>query len=504
MKLLSFLAPMLGFVLIGQAFAQELRLGDGANFSFDALAAEAKRLSTEPPRAPRQVPEWLADIDYDTFRSIRFKPEVALWSDRNSPFRVQLFHSGVFYNRPVDIYTVRENVVDRVEFSQDMFSYDAPLPGDPSEIHGFAGFRLHYPINQSEVFDEVIAFLGASYFRAVGRDSRYGASARGLAVDTGTVDGEEFPSFTAFWLEEPSTATSVVIYALLESQSVVGAYRFEVVPGERTEVATQARLFFRAPVERLGIAPLTSMYLFGPNDRAGADDYRPRVHDSQGLILWRQDESIVWRPLANPARLHWSVIHAENPKAFGLIQRDREFTTFQDLEARYDLRPSVWIEPIAPFGSGNVMLLELPAPTETHDNIVAFWSPMIDIEAGSELTISYRVFWSKQSIVGSATSRVLDTRVGTGGVAGSRPAEGTRKVVIDYSAIDRPIDQITPVVNAGSAEVTKPVLQLNPITGSYRLFFDVTPVDTPTELSAWLEADGNQVSETWIYRLDEL
>ncbi len=503
MRLIASFVLMILIAASGKLAAQDISLRAGTTFSFEALAADAKRLASEPSRPPLQSPAWLSEIDDDVFASIAYKPEMALLQDAGSPFQVQLFHPGRFFQHPVEIFTIADGIVDEITFSPDYFEYGTDLAEDLSEIRGFAGFRLLYQLNQTEIFDEVIAFLGASYFRALGRGNVYGASARGLAIDTGTVDGEEFPVFTAFWLEKPRSATSFVIYALLESSSVVGAFRFEIVPGERTEVATQSRLFFRTAVERVGVAPLTSMFYFGPNDRVGTDDYRPRVHNSQALLLWRADDSVLWRPLANPQELHWTVLATEDPKAFGLIQRDRDFQTFQDLEARYDLRPSVWVEPIAPFGMGSVVMLELPASSEAQDNIVAFWSPEQVIEEGTEATFSYRVFWSAGGPSGPAIARVVDTRIGRRPIETEDDSPSTRRVVVDFSRLDLPLEQLKPVVSAWSAELGPPLLRYNALGDSYRLSFDVTPTDSPAEISAWLDAEGGRVSEIWIYRLDE-
>ena len=87
---------------------------------------------------------------------------------------------------------------------------------------GFAGFRVQFATNWKA---DIAAFLGASYFRAVGDDTRqYGLSARGLAIDTAFARPEEFPRFTAFWFERPSRdAGTLTLYALLDSPSIAGA-----------------------------------------------------------------------------------------------------------------------------------------------------------------------------------------------------------------------------------------------------------------------------------------
>ena len=237
-------------------------------FGIEDVAKRAKRLAAQPYREPdRSQPQWLREITYDQWRDIRFRPERALFLDKNLPFTVQFFHPGFHFDRLVRVNIVTNQGVAPVPFAPDMFDYGknefgSRVPGDL----GFAGMRVHYPIKNASYRDEVIVFLGASYFRAVGRDQAYGLSARGLAIDTASPSGEEFPWFREFWLVRPGPgAQEFTIYALLDTPSAAGAYRFVVAPGPETRVDVELQLFPRKKIEKLGITPLTSMFLHGEN-----------------------------------------------------------------------------------------------------------------------------------------------------------------------------------------------------------------------------------------------
>lgn len=484
----------------------------GGPFSYDWLVGEARRLAgTEYKTNDGAIPKVLADLSYDQYRDIRYRPDHALWRDV-SPYEVQFFHLGAYYDRPVAVYDVSEGgarpVVYRpADFDLGRNRFADPLPDDL----GFAGVRVHYPLNDPEVLDELMVFLGASYFRALGRGTRYGISSRGVAVDTGLPKGEEFPAFTRLYLERPAErGQPLMIYALLDGASLTGAYRFAVQPGEATTVDVTARLFFRKDVERLGLAPLTSMFDHGPSDPAEQPDYRPRVHDSQGLLLHSGTGDWIWRPLRNPKALALSAYQETAPRGFGLMQRVREFDAFEDLEARYDLRPSLWIEPKGDWGEGAVTLLEIPTPDETHDNIVAFWSPKQPAKAGGEAVLRYVMHWGLDGPE-QPLARAIETRLGRGGLPGQREeGETMRKIVIDFAGgplVDLPADAVvTPVLAAEGVEAGEPVCHPNPITGGLRVFFDLPAPseDTTAELRCRLELDGKPLTETWSFQWSDI
>jgi glucans biosynthesis protein len=320
----------------------------------------------------REIPAFLRDLSYDQYQDIRFRPEKALWRNEGLPFEVRFAHLGFLFLWPVKINVVENGEVKPVAYSNDYFDYGHnKVPADLPADLGFAGFRLLYPLHQDGRYDEVAVFLGASYFRAVGQNQGFGISARGLAIDTGLPKAEEFPFFREFWIEKPARdATDITVYALLDSQSATGAYRFVIKPGLATICEVKAHVFMRQKVQKLGIAPLTSMFFHGELTDRFMDDFRPEVHDSDGLLLETGNGEWLWRPLVNPRRLNVSSFQDTNPKGFGLLQRDRDFSNYQDLEALYQRRPSAWIEPVGEWGKGVVQLIEIPSSAERYDNIV--------------------------------------------------------------------------------------------------------------------------------------
>ena len=367
-------------------------------FSRQTVVDKARQLSQAPFDAERGlVPQALLDLSHETWRDIRFRPDKALWKSEKLPFQLQFFHPGLFYDRLVDINIIDKGTVERFPFDVGLFDYGSnhTVPEQiPSEF-GFAGFRIHGPINSWKHFDKIAAFLGASYFRAVAKGQAYGLSARGLAVDTALPDGEEFPYFREFWIQKPTRkSTTLTVHALLDSKSLTGAYSFVIQGSKTTTMDVTATLFLRAPVKKIGIAPLTSMFLFGENtDDRKVRDFRPEVHDSDGLLIKYDTGEWFWRPLANPKALEVNGFEAENVRGFGLLQRDRDFNHYQDLEALRERRPSLWVEPKGNWGRGHVELINIPTDKEIHDNITAFWAPADALPVGVAQTYEYRLRW---------------------------------------------------------------------------------------------------------------
>jgi glucans biosynthesis protein len=357
-------------------------------------------------------------------------------------------------------------------------------------------------MNRPDHKDEVIVFLGASYFRAVGKDQRYGLSSRGLAIDTvGGAGPEEFPRFTEFWLERPKAdASSLVIDALLDSPSVTGAYRFVVTPGADTVVDVQARLFMRKGVTTLGIAPLTSMFLSGENQpRTG--DFRPEVHDSDGLMVESGTGEWLWRPLSNPRQVFTTSFSLPSVKGFGLMQRDHAFTSYEDTEARYELRPSAWITPQGDWGPGRVELVQLNTIDETNDNIVAYWVPQHVPAPGQPLDFAYRMRWQGQREQLPPGAWATQTRIGRS-YATLGPDE--QQVIVDFEGpalAGLPADaNVKAVVTPGeNAEVLESTVYRNEANGSWRLALRVKQrrADQPVELRAFLQNGNDILSETW-------
>ncbi|MEY4982834.1 MAG: hypothetical protein RIR62_1100 [Pseudomonadota bacterium] len=477
-------------------------------FSFDLLSEEMRALATQP-HATAPAPEgFLGELDYDDYRLIRFRDDRQRWAEEGSNFRLGAFHMGWLFPEPVRIYEVANGQSVEMRFSTDDFEYLNDLAArvpEHAKLPGVAGFRLNYALNRPDKLDELVAFVGASYFRALGRNSAYGLSARGLALNTATDKGEEFPRFSRFYMERgPAGSQQVTVYATLEGPSVTGAYRFVITPGAETVMETTCRLFFRQDVAELGIAPLTSMFLFSEKNRAEFDDYRPNVHDSDGLRIERADGDIIWRPLNNPPQLTGSYFAEIAPRRFGLHQRDRKFESYQDTGAHYHRRPSLDVEPMGDWGAGHVRLVEIPSDLEANDNIVAYWIPEAPAKAGDAREFAYRLHWGDlPHDDGEPLAYVYETRSGHGGFAGVEAKEGTRKFVVDFKGgmlgtleAEAPVEAVVTVTNA---ELTGTTLERIPDNGIWRLVMDVAAEDgAVVELSAHVAGFGRRLTENWL------
>lgn len=503
-RLIAVLALMAGlFALPTGGFA--------APFGFEQVQQRARALAAEPYQPyETRVPAEVRKLGYDEYRDIRFRPERALWRRDRLPFELMLFHPGAHYGEPVRINELVDGQVRSLPYDPADFDLGRNrIDAEALRGGGFAGFRVHYAVNRPEYKDEVLVFLGASYFRAIGKGQTYGLSGRGLALDTGEPGGEEFPRFVEFWVERPAAdATALRIYALMDSRRVSGAFRFDLRPGDPTVVDVHAELVPRETLHKAGIAALTSMYFFGEN-QPGHDDYRPEVHDSDGLSIQSGDGAWIWRPLVNPSRLLITSFAMPSIKGFGLMQRDRAHGNYEDPEALYDRRPSVWVEPRGPWGAGRVELVQLPTHDETNDNIVAYWVPAEPLPAGRALTLDYRLHWQK----GANETRppdawVVQTRRGRGYV---REPDGHLKFVVDFDGpalrqIKADGDLKVRVAvgqgdNANAARLVEQNLFRNRATGTWRLTVRVDRRDNgrPLELSAALRLGDAQVGETWSY-----
>lgn len=480
-------------------------------FSFDLLSETMRtRAQGDDPVAP-PLSDFLASLDYDKYQMIQFWPQRARWLEPDSAWRVLPFHVGWLFKEPVKIYEVAGDQATEMTFTTADFEYRGKLKAEvPADftLPGVAGFKLNHPVNRPDLFDEVISFVGASYFRALGQGNAYGLSSRGLAINTGLSTAEEFPRFTSFWLEKPAPgAASTTIYGALDSASVTGAYRFIVTPGADTMVEVTARLFFRAAVEELGIGPLTSMFLFAPVNRTSFDDYRPQVHDSDGLRIVRGDGDVIWRALNNPTQLASSYFSETQPRRFGLHQRARDFTDYQDAEAHYEQRPSVEIEPLGDWGAGRIRLVEIPSKLEVNDNIVAYWVPEKKPAAGDALELSYRMHWGRlERSENDDLAAVIETSSGIGGTAGLANPPDTRKFVIDFKGgllgrLPAEDSEVMPVVTVtnGKADITT----LHKIDGTdiWRLVVDIASESGAVcELSAHVAGYGKKLSEIWMFQ----
>ena len=478
-------------------------------FSFEAVQKLAQNLATRPLESrSSKLPTGLAKLQYDQYRDIRFKQDNALWHNQ-ALFEVQFFHRGFNFDRRVNISEVMsDGKVRPVVYNPQLFEFGSrvkpmQLPADT----GFAGFRVHFPLHTPAYKDEVLVFLGASYFRVLGRNQIYGLSSRGLAINTGSQSGEEFPYFTDFWLVRPDPQSRTLeLYALLDSESVTGAYHFTIRPGSSTQVEVNSVLFPRKSIEKIGVAPLTSMFLFGENPSGRRfDDFRPEVHDSDGLISQTGGGEWLWRPLINPNELQIGRFSDEHPHGFGLSQRDRDFAHYQDDESKFQRRPSYWVAPLGDWGKGSIELVEIPTDEEIHDNIVAYWVPTERVEKGKSLKYSYLLTSYSQSFLWPPGGKAVATRTGSAAVGGYK-SDTARRVVIDFAGSDLDgLDPAQPVqaqVTGRGGGVEDITVQRLPETGAWRAAFRVIPQGKqPVDLRCYLTLYGEALTETWTYLL---
>lgn len=481
---------------------------DTQNETFDErkLINLAEQLAKKPYVAPQNnLPTVLKNLDYDQYRDIRFIRQNGPWFGKKLPFEIQFFHLGSLFQNPVKINQINKDKSQEFTYNPAYFDY-GKNKFDPTSFDqlNYAGFRVHYPLNTKNYYDELISFLGASYFRALAQNQKYGISARGLAVDTALPSGEEFPIFREFWIKKPNRKDkSITIYALLDSKRVTGAFTFIVTPGKTTVIDTDATLFARENIAKLGIAPLTSMYLFGENTKNRFDDHRPEVHDSDGLLVFNGNNEWIWRPLDNAKTLRISAFVDNNPKGFGLLQRDRNPAHYLDFEAFYEQRPSVWVEPIGNWGKGWVELVEIPSIQEIHDNIVAYWVPSTPVKPLEPINFKYRLYWFNDFPITKIPGDITVTYTGIGGVSGMLQTQ-QRKFVIDFDILNMKEELQKGIakleVSASQGKIIGQYLTYNPVTKGLTAYIDFEPNGQTSELKAVVKKNGKQISEIWSYQ----
>lgn len=471
--------------------------------TFEAIIKKAEERAAKPFREPKaDWPEFLQQLNYDTYREIQFRHDQALWKKEDLSFRLEFFHPGYIYLTPVKAFEFTQTHAQPIRFVEDFFNYGKlnahkRIPTDA----GYAGFRLLYQVNTPGKWDETASFLGASYFRMLGTGQRYGASARGLALNCGEGDAkEEFPAFTEWWLGKPEkNAETMRVYGILESAHAVGAYEFLIRPGEATVADVNVVLFFRDfnGLKNVGLAPLTSMFWFGENSERKPDDYRAEVHDSDGLLIREQNEWS-WHPLANPSSLKHSAVAMKEVRGFGLMQRDRDFSHYEDMANEYQKTPSVWVEPRGNWGEGELHLVEIPANSEGMDNIVAFWNPKDKPAPMQAFRYGYTLFWALQPDAKFQAWKVLQTRVGVNALDAKQ-----RRFVIDFDGPNMdPAPEI--VLHVGdNASTSDAQVTRNEARQSWRVVFSLTPKAGEHEevnIECALKSAGKDVSEIWKYQ----
>ncbi|MEZ5907475.1 MAG: glucan biosynthesis protein [Hyphomicrobiaceae bacterium] len=504
--------PGVGWPGGGEALARDgLSLGEPVAFTFEGLIERARVLA-QSAYAPSPVAngEILEAIDYDAAQKIKYNRERTLWGKGGAAFPVQFFHLGRYAKEPVRVHVLESGLAREVVYRPDLFETPADHPARKLPAGaGFAGFRVMYP----DIKGDWLAFLGASYFRSGGPFDQYGLSARGLAIDTGLATPEEFPRFGEFWLvPEPRSSRRTTVHALLESKSVTGAY---TIVTERKRQASgrdhivmeiDAHLFARADVQRLGIAAFSSMFWYGETTRRQGADWRPEIHDSDGLAIWTGKGERIWRPLANPRRVTTNAFLDENIRGFGLLQRDRLFAHYLDDGVFYEKRPSVWVEPLDPWGKGAVHLVEIPTDDEIHDNIAAYWNPEVPLRKGDRRRFRYRLTWLDEIAFPKELGRNIGTWTGVGGRPGQPRPKGVRKFVLDFEGEAFKgltwADGVEIVATASRGAIAHSYA--HPVArheGRFRAVFDVNVTGTePVDIRVFLRHKGRALTETWLYQ----
>jgi glucan biosynthesis protein len=471
----------------------------GTPFSSQTVIELAKELSQSPMQPIDKAPQALIDMDYSAYRQINFQQNQAVWGNAPTKFSIQLFAPGFLFKDLVSINVVESGRAFPLGMSPDSFSTPNEEIGKLiNEVGKYAGLRLHYPINREDYKDEFIVFQGASYFRSVSKGQSYGLSARGLAVDVAQPKGEEFPMFTQFWIERPSSSQdAIVVHALLDSKSITGAYRFGIYPGKPTRVEVKSTLFPRVDLQHVGIAPLTSMFMHNDSlDASDIPDYRPAVHDSEGLQILTGQNEMLWRPLNNPKDLQISAFFDQSPKGFGLIQRSRHFEDYQDLEADYQTRPSAWIKPLNDWGEGQVELVEIPSNSEANDNIVAYWQPKAALKKGLAYSFQYLMTWSNDTPVSLDSPRIVHSSQGTK-LSAQHP-----EVVVDFNKMpDVNVDDLSVDASISAGEILEKLIVKNPYNKGVRVYLTFDPKGASvSELRIQLKKGDEAAAPTWLYR----
>ncbi len=472
-----------------------------APFDFQQVRDEARQLASRPFQPlSNSLPAELRSLSYTEYQNIQFRHDKALWADENLPFRIEFFLPGAGHRDTVALHEVTEHGARPIPFAADGFLAKTNRLSLPDNL-GYAGFRV---VSAGQSAQEVAVFLGASYLRMVGFKQVFGASARGLALNTVHLGQEEFPTFRQFWLRKPlPTDRALTLWALLDSPSVAGAFEYEITPGTTTVAKTRVVYFPRQLVRKFGVAPVTSMFWYDGNNHPPYSDYRPEVHDSDGLLMASGKGQTLWRPLDAAKMMRVNVYADLNPRGYGLVQRDRNFENYQDLVARFENRPNVWVEPVGQWGSGAVELIQLPTDIEYTDNAIAFWVPSNPPKAGEALELAYNLHWTTNELSPPSLGRVRATRIGLV-KAGEFDARHNIRFVIDFGG---PMmeklsarEQLDAEVNYGSGtRLVADTVARNDLNGTWRLVVEILAPDKAVDIQALLKRGGEPVTETWTY-----
>jgi periplasmic glucans biosynthesis protein len=504
-------AAALGLADAERAKAAGLTFGAPRPFSFDALKETARRMAEEPYiGAARPAPQIVAKIDYEAWGKIKFNVDRALYANGPGRFPVSFFHLGMYFPKAVEMNVIEAGQAREVIYDPGMFDMPADSPARQlPQGAGFAGLRVQEARDSSLDWrsNDWVAFLGADYFRAIGELHQYGISCRAVALDVAVADrSEEFPDFTKFYIDESGHKDGLTIYALLEGPSIVGACKYVMTRGKGVVMDVEQLFRLRRDIARFGIAPLTTMYWFSETVKPTAVDWRPEVHDSDGLALWTGNGERIWRPLNNPPHVTASAFIDDNPRGFGLMQRDRDFDHYLD-GVFYERRPSLWVEPKGTWGKGSVQLVEIPTDDEINDNVVAMWVADEPVTAGSETNIAYRLYWLADTPFPGELARCIATRLGNGGQPGKPRPKGVRKFMVEF--LGGPLATLPysvkpeAVLSASRGTVSYVFTEAVPddVPGHWRAQFDLTVAGTePVEIRLFLRSETKVLSETWAFQ----
>lgn len=477
----------------------------GARFDPADVLEMARKLAKQPFRKPApDLPEPISSLNYEQYSAIRRKKEALIWGDHKVGFALEPTSRGFIFNNTLRIHVVEDGYARRLTYDPGDYTFGKSTQLTDKKDIGFAGFRM-LRLREDGPPEEVLLFQGAGYYLTAARGQPFGAAARALAIRPVDPDkGEEFPYIAAVWIERPVlAANALVIHALLDSESLTGAYRFTLRPGDATIVDTECTLFTRVAVKHLGLAAMQGTYLFGPIDRRRSDDVRPNLYDVSGLQMLSGKGEWIWRPVSNRQSLQTSAFVDENPRGFGLLQRDRNFAHFEDDDNHWETRPSVWTEPIGDWGKGHVTLLEIPAESQVNQNILAYWRPGAGLPAQTENSFAYRQWWGWRPA--EQPPFAIATRSRSGRTPGAAPNSFKRRFMVEFTGDILGDAAAAPEVVAkawspnGALSNVRVVLARD--QKAARVTFDVdAAAEQSAELRLLLEAAGKQISETWLYR----
>jgi glucans biosynthesis protein len=483
-------------------FAALLRsvLGEGKSFDPNTVVEVARQLARRPYMAPNtDLPESLRNLTFEQYQAIHIHRKDRVWDAEGRGFVIEPLHRGFVYQNPVTIYTVEDGTIRRLAYDASRFEFGGLAPPTQTDLD-FSGFRVLYRDRGAEDAREVASFQGASFFRGLAKGQLPGLLARGLTLRPADARGEEFPLFRAFWIERPNVlADEIVAHALLDSESVCGAYRFTIRPRDETIIDVESTIFARNVLDHVGYGGIAGMFLLGAASHRIDDDVRPEVHDANGLQLHTGQDEWIWRPLTNPETLQISVFSDQNPKGFGLLQRLRDPLAYQDDEKSFERRPSLWIEPIGDWAEGAVQLLEIPSTNETNPNILTYWRPKAQIAAGSQTSFALRQYWTWSAPDRPDDATVQSTRTGHGS------APNRRRFIVEFSSsrFTEPaaIAGISAAASTSKGKITEVRLTPHLERKSLRVLFELDPGgETLCELHLVLIENGKIASETWLYR----